>query len=180
MGVEDHLADDHPSARLHDTRQLPERRVLVGNLSEGDREVGAVEAVVLEDQLLGVALPRCDVRDPALAGRPRHVVQHLLLDVEDLEPAAVEALRHRQRVVAGARADLEQALARARLEDLDEPGLADPRVRQLDEQPLPVRHGGWVAAPPQGRTQAEARGDKRSSSDSHPRQCANRLPAPCA
>ena len=89
---------------------------------------------------------------PRSRARANRVVEHLLLDVEDLDhPLVADPGRQVERVVAGSGADLEQALARPRLEDLAQAGAGDQRVRRLDPEPLAVRTGRGVLAPPQAR-----------------------------
>ena len=66
--------------------------------------------------------------------------------------AAVEAARHLEGVIARPGADLEDALAGARLEDLDHAPPADPRMGKLDEQalctgPLPYGECGREGRP---------------------------------
>src|SRR6185312_13117127 len=95
-----------------------------------------------------IALGRHERGQARLAGPAQRVVEHLPLQVEDLEPPVrSEPLRHRQRVVARARADLEQPLAR-------------PRRRRLDPEALAVRAGRRIAPPPQGGGGDGSEGDE--------------------
>ena len=89
MWIAEELAHDEPPARLDHARELAKRRSLIGNLAEhGDKE-GGIEAAVGVGQFARVAvgrgerssMPRCRC---ALLG----VVQHLLLQVEDLDRAS--------------------------------------------------------------------------------------------
>jgi len=80
------------------------------------------------------------------------VVEHLLLDVEQLEPPfGPDPGGEVERVVAGAGTDLEDGLAETGGEDLAEPPAGDQRVRRLDPEPLRVRARGRVPPPPQRR-----------------------------
>src|SRR5581483_4826286 len=89
-----------------------------------------------------------------LAGPPDRVVEHLLLEVEDLDRSLVaHPPRQVEGVVAGPRPDLEHPLARGRLEDLTQAITGDPRMRGLDPEPLAVGTRRRVLAPPQRDTE---------------------------
>ena len=61
------------------------------------------------------------------------VVQHVLLDVGDVEPAASsDPLGDRERVVAGPGSYLEYPLSRLRLQDLAKAGAGYERMRRLE------------------------------------------------
>ena len=83
-------------------------------------EHGRVEGVVVVRERLGVAERGRDVGDAAPVGLPHHVVEHLLLDVEDVDLAAVQRGRHLEGVVARAGPDLEHALAGRGREHLEQ------------------------------------------------------------
>jgi hypothetical protein len=150
--VAEQLPHHDPAARLDDPAQLAQRGALVGDLAEHGDEVGRVERAVGVRQRARVGERGEDVVDVLLVGALHGVVEHLLLHVEHVEAAVRhEPARHRQRVVAGARPDLEQALAGLRLEDLAQPRPRDERVRRLDPEALRVGAGGRVLAPPERR-----------------------------
>jgi hypothetical protein len=88
MWIAEELAHDEPAARLDHARELAKRLLLIRNLSEHGDEVGGIEAAVGVGQFARVALGRGEVRDAALSCAPLGVVQHLLLQVEDLDRAA--------------------------------------------------------------------------------------------
>jgi len=86
---------------------------------------------------------------PALAGSAHRVVQHLLLDVEDVQlPAGCDPRRSLQRVVAGPGTDLENAVAGLGRQGVLEPGPGDEGMWGLDPRALSVGAGRGVAAPP--------------------------------
>jgi hypothetical protein len=90
--------------------------------------------------MLRVGAGRRDVLEAAVTGAAHRVVEHRLLDVEDLEPAVrPDPLCQWQRVVAGAGADLEDSLAWLWLEDLAQPRARDERMRRLEPEALRVR-----------------------------------------
>ena len=90
---------------------------------------------------------------------PLGVVQHLLLHVEDLDlTVRPDPVGDVQRVIAGARADLEHTLARLRGEDLAQPVPRDDRVRRLHPEALVVGARRRVLAPPQSRSSDRRRG----------------------
>ena len=113
MRVAEQLADHQAAARLQHAGDLAQRGVRVGDLAEHGDQEGGVEGVVLVGHRGRVGLGRDDVRQAALAGAPDRVVEHLLLQVEDFDLAVgPHPLGDVERVVAGARADLQDPLAR--------------------------------------------------------------------
>ena len=95
--IAEELADHDPAGRPHDAGQLAQRGVLVGDLPEDRDEEGGVEAVVLVGERPGVPLARHDVRDPGPLGCAHRVVEHLLLDVEDVQdPAGLQPAGDRE------------------------------------------------------------------------------------
>ena len=130
MRIAEQLTHHQPSGWLEHTCQLTQRRRLIGNLTQGGGQEGGVEAVVLIRQLLGVALAPGDVVD-ALALRPaQRVVEHLLLQVEDLEHAiGRDPPGDGKAVVTGPRPDLENALSGRGRESLAQPASGDERMR---------------------------------------------------
>src|SRR4051794_8004182 len=150
VGIAEQLADHKPAARSQHPFDLGQGGVAVGDLAQHGDQDDAVERVVLVRKRSGVAAPRVHVAEPAFVGAPHRVQKHLALDVEDLDLAvAANPVGEVERVVAGARPDLEQALTRLRVEDLPQPVTGDDRVRRLDPETLAVRAGGRVLAPPQ-------------------------------
>ena len=126
MGIAEQLADDESAARLKDASQLAQRNVLVGHLAERGDRVGAVEGRVSVGKRLCVATRRRDASDPAFASAAHRVVEHLLLEVEDVERATGrQPLRDLGAVIARARADLEDPLAGPWVERLAQPGARD-------------------------------------------------------
>jgi hypothetical protein len=88
--------------------------------------------------------------------RPRAldgVVEEATADVEDLEHSCrLQARGHRQRVVAGAGTNLEHALARHGLEDLEQSSAGDQRPRDVEDRPAEVRKRGWTKRRPDTQT----------------------------
>ena len=86
MRVAEQLAHDQPPAGPQHARELAQRRVLIGDLAEHRHEEGRVEACRPDTGAAGVA-----DASAAMFVTPRpfacahHVVEHLLLDVEDVE-----------------------------------------------------------------------------------------------
>ena len=123
--VAEELAVDDPAGGLEDAGHLAPGGILVGDLPERRNEHDRVERCVGVGQVLRVGAGRRDVLETPVAGAAHRVVEHRLLDVEDVEPTVrPDPLRQRQRVVAGAGADLEDSLAWPRLEDLAQPRAA--------------------------------------------------------
>ena len=112
VGIAEELADDQAAVRLEHTADLSQGAGGVGDLPQHGGEDDGVDRGVLEGQRGRVALGRDQVRQAPLARRAHHVVEELLLQVEELEPALrADPLGQVQAVVAGADADLQQALA---------------------------------------------------------------------
>jgi len=81
-----------------------------------------------------------EVVQTALTRSSKRVIEHLLLKVENVELAAgTDPLGDRQRVVAGARADFEDALTRMGGQAPAQPISCDERVRRLHPEALSVR-----------------------------------------
>ena len=87
MGVAEQLADDQAAARLQDPADLPQGGGAVGDLAEHGGEDDRVHRAVVVGQGGGVALGRDDVGEAALRGAAHHVVEEVLLEVEDLDRA---------------------------------------------------------------------------------------------
>ena len=66
MRLAEQLADDETTTRLQDAGELAERCVLVGDLAEHGRQIGAVEARVVGEDA-GVALRRVAWEEPSTA-----------------------------------------------------------------------------------------------------------------
>ena len=89
------------------------------------------------------------------------MVEHLLLDVEQLELAlAAEVVADGQAVVAGAGPDLEDALPRMGVEQADQAIAGDAGVRRLHPEALPVGTGRRVVAPPPGGAERAGSGNQ--------------------
>jgi hypothetical protein len=143
------LADDEPPRRLQHPRDLGQRRVLVGDLAEDRGQHDRIDGVVLVRQGGRVSPRGHDVLEPALGRAAHGVVQELLLKVEDLDGAAgPEPGRHVERVVAGPGADLQHSLARLGAQHGPQALTGDQGVRGVDPEPLGVRAGRRVLAPP--------------------------------
>ena len=169
MGVAEELADDQPATRPQDPLDLPQGGVRVGDLAEDGDEDHRVDAVLLVWQRGRVALGGDDVGGAALPGAAHRVVEHLLLEIEDLHRARWgNRLGEVERVVAGAGADLQQPLPRLGRQHLAQAGAGDPRVRRLDPEALAVGAGGGVLAPPQRRREGDEPGAERQLAKSHP------------
>ena len=87
MRVAEELAVDDATSGLQDAGHLAPGGVLVGDLSKGRDEHDRVERPVGVGQVLGVGAGRCDVFEAPFMGAAHRVVEHRLLDVEDVEPA---------------------------------------------------------------------------------------------
>jgi hypothetical protein len=147
--IAEQLADDHAPAGPQDARELAQGGVLIGDLAEDGDKVGGVEGAVGVGQLSGVAFTRLDVLDGCIARAPGRVIKHLLLEIEDVQrPVRRKRLGHRKRVVTGARPDLEDGLAGAGRECLDQAAAGDERMRRLDPEPLAIGARRRVLAPP--------------------------------
>ena len=149
---------------LDHAAQLAQRGVLVGDLAQHRDQIGAVEAVVADRAARGRrrASARCS-RCPARARAP-HVWSSISCCTSSTSrrPSGREPARHRERVVAGARAHLEQRSPGARLEDLAQALARDERVRRLDPEALRVGAGRRVPAPPERRARPRAAGSSAS------------------
>jgi hypothetical protein len=104
---------------FQDASHLAPSGVLVGYLAEGRDQYDGVEHSVGVRQYLRVGAGWLDVLQPSPMGATHRCVEHLLLDVEDVETAIrADPLRERQCVVPGAGADLEDPLTGLGIEDL--------------------------------------------------------------
>jgi hypothetical protein len=142
------LSDHEATAGLHDAMQLSERGLLVRDLAEHRDEEGAVEARVSVRERLRVAMRGLDVRDAAIRGGSHEVVEHLALQVEHLEHSSVEAGGDVEGIVAGAGAELEQALAGTRFERFEDSLARYPGPRDIEEKAKVVGAGPRVLALP--------------------------------
>ena len=86
----DHVRDD-PPARAHHSSELAQCGVLVGDLAEDRDQIGAVEFVVPERQLEGVGPRGRDVVDSRVSRSPQRVVEHLLLQVDDVPRSSTQS-----------------------------------------------------------------------------------------
>ena len=149
VGVAEQLADDQAPAGTEDACDLAQACLLIRDLPEDGDQDGRVEGIVLVWEVLRVALGGVDVPQAALARAADRVIEHLLLEVEDLDrPVVPHPLGQVERVVAGAGADLQDALAGRRDEYLPQPVTGDPGMRRLDPEALAVRARRGVLAPP--------------------------------
>jgi len=106
--IEKHLADHEAPVRFEDPPQFSQSGVLVRDLTQHPHEVGTVKGAVTVRKLLRIALLRPDVRDSLRARSGHHVIEHRMLDIEDVKrPIGCQRRSHRNRVDPDARPDLE-------------------------------------------------------------------------
>lgn len=143
------LADHQPPARLQHPAQLAQRGGRIGDLAERGDQVGGVEAGVLEGQLVGIGQGGPDAGDALPLGPAHHVVEHRLLDVDDVQPAARPQLRGDvQGLQPGAGTDLQDPLTGAGFQQAVQPAQREERQRQVQQPVLGVRVGRGVEGPP--------------------------------
>jgi hypothetical protein len=143
------LSDDQPSIRLEHTPDLTDGCPRIRNLAEYRDQVGGVEAFVVKRQVPGVRPGRHDRADVFGRGPAHDVIQHLLLDVDDVEsPARAKLSGHVQGLQAGTRPDLQDTLSWPGAQQGVEPAVGQKWQRQVEQPPLSVRVGGCVGPPP--------------------------------
>ena len=149
---------------LQHAGDLAQRRVLVGDLAEhGGQHDGVDRVVLVGKRRRRRPASASTFASPRSAARAHRVVEHLLLDVEDLDrPAGADPLGQVERVVAGAGADLEHALAGRGREHRAQAVAGDQRVRRLDPEALAVGARRGVLAPPE-RGGEDRRGAQRAA-----------------
>src|SRR5437764_666374 len=133
------FAHDQAATRPQHAAQLAQGGVLVGHLTQRGDQVGGVEGAIRVGQGLGLPLRGDDIGETALA-RPAHRdVEHLLLEVEDVERAAGKQPGcDIKGVVASAGADLQHPLAGARVQKLAQAISREERARELQHDALAV------------------------------------------
>src|SRR5262245_46671349 len=167
--VTEQLPDDEASARLQDPRQLAERRILVRDLAQDGDQVGGIVGPVPIRHRRRIGTGRRDVGEALLRGAAHGVVEHLLLEVQDVDLSVwLHPLGHVERVVAGTRAHLEDPLPWHSLEDLPQAGPRDQRMGRLDPEALPVGAGGGVLPPPERRPDHGDRPAEDQVAEPHP------------
>ncbi|MDP8974140.1 MAG: hypothetical protein M3N45_13485 [Actinomycetota bacterium] len=67
---------------------MAKRSISLGGLAEHEAQVGNVETAVRVWKLLCTASDRDDIRDARLVRPANNLVQHLLLDIQNVEGAA--------------------------------------------------------------------------------------------
>ena len=101
---------------------------------------------------------------PRSAARPIDVVEELLLEVEDLDPAlGADPARPCRACSSRCRGRSRAALARRRRQHRAQPVAGDDRVRRFDPEALPVGAGGRVLAPPEGGAEVASAGQRRAA-----------------
>ena len=122
--------------------QLAQSGFLAGDLAEHGDQEGGIKRIVGVREPARVSLPGHDVVDPALRSALHQGIEHLLLDVEDVQLATrLHAFGHRERVVAGTWSHLQSPLARLRFEDLDHLPPGEVRPRDVGHPAQGVRAG---------------------------------------
>jgi hypothetical protein len=101
---------------------------------------------VREGQRVRAGQVRADVTDRAPGSARHDVIEHLLLDVDEGELATGAQLGcHVQRLQAGAGADLQHPLARARLQQGVKAPTGEQRQREVEQVALRIRVRRLVA-----------------------------------
>ena len=83
--IAEQLADNQLAAGSEDAGQLPESGVLVGNLAQHRDQVRGIHAGVRIRKLPRVTAASLDVLEAGLSRLPHRVIEHLLLEVEDVQ-----------------------------------------------------------------------------------------------
>src|SRR5215217_3200349 len=111
------LPDNQPTARLQYPMQLAQRPVPIGDLAKGGDKIRGVERRDREREVTRVSLGGNYVRRVG-HGCPAHqLVEHRLLQIENIEPAIWRQLtRHLEAVVPGAGSDFEHSLTWGKIE----------------------------------------------------------------
>ena len=162
--AEEQLAVDGAPVRLQHSGDLAPGSVLVRDLTEGGDDDDGVECPVGVRKASGIRTAGHDVAESAVARAAESVVEHGLLDVEDVEPPfGPDPLCDRQCVEAGPRADLEDPLAGPRLEDLSQAGPGDQRVRRIEREAQRIRASRRVPAQPQHHRRHRGRSEKEDA-----------------
>jgi hypothetical protein len=133
------LANDQSSTRLQHSTELAKRPAFVRDLTEcGDQECG-IERRVWIGKLMRVPLRWDDVAESAF-GRPAlRLVEHLRLEIEDVDLASwFEASGNSEGVVPRARSYLEHPLARRRGKKTNQLAPPQQRTGQIEEDALAV------------------------------------------
>ena len=113
------LADDQPACGFQDASQLSKHGRRIRHLSQGVDQIRAIEARRRVWKVLNVTDCRNDIDHARFGGSPGQPIEHLLLDVEDVEPPLRrEHCGDGDSVDADAGPELEDPLAGARLEQL--------------------------------------------------------------
>ena len=79
------LSHNQSTAGSQDSPQFPENRVRIRHLSEYVNQVRAIEGLRWIGKMLTVTRPGHDVDHTRPGGSPCQVIEHRLLDVEDVE-----------------------------------------------------------------------------------------------
>src|SRR6185503_8683706 len=105
-------------ARTQHAARLGERRGDVRDIAQAERDGISIDAAIADRQTLGIAAQPLDAGEAApIDGAVAAAPHHALIDVADHGArAAAGAIEEAEGDVAGAAGDVEQRLARARIE----------------------------------------------------------------
>jgi hypothetical protein len=152
--------------------------MLVGNLTEDGYEKGAVESIFVVRKFPRVTQCRDHVRETLPLCSTQAVVEHSLLDVEDLERSSrKKPACHVDRVVAGTRSDLEQPFPRRGGQNGLQSRRSDYRAMERQEDASTVGTGRGVLTPVESGPSEARKAEStqcRSKSHSHHPYLANR------
>ena len=147
--IGEELTHDEMPTTLENPLELTKSGVLIRYLAEDQRQVGGVEVPVRIREGTSVCPGRDHVLDAAFSSTAHHVIEHLLLEVQDVECAAsIQPPGHGQGIVASTWSYLQQLVFGSGSEYLAQPSPRDERTGQLDQEAQPVRARRRVPAPP--------------------------------
>ena len=149
VGVAKELADHQSALRLQDSVKLAQRRSLIGDLAEHCHQIGGVKGVVLVREIGGITSGGVKVLKPVPSGAPKGVLQHFLLEIEEVESTAREdRAGSRQAVMTGPRTNLEDSLTGGWLKHADKPFPSDDGSGYVQPETLSIGTSGWMFSPP--------------------------------
>jgi hypothetical protein len=112
VGIEEDLSDHEAPTRFQDPPQLSKSRLPVGDRAQDTHEVGTIKGAVAIRKPPCIALLRCDVRNVRLTRSPHDIIEHLLLNINDIEsPIGSQGQSHRKGVDPDARPNLKYTFA---------------------------------------------------------------------
>ena len=129
---EDDIGDDHPATRTEDAGDLTKDDRLVGHEVDDAVAGDGVHGRIVDRKRLKPAVPEVDLTVSSLGRIDASPLQHLGGHVDADDPASVaDVPRRKEGVDAGARAEVEDRLARHEIEKVDRSPAAKTEVGSL-------------------------------------------------